>query len=389
MKKQIATLLALALLVLTGCTAAGNVRTQTDETAANTAAVEQIEEQQAEQAKTEESAEQPEQETLTEESAEQPEDAPAASEAEEEPTDVRVAALKGPTGMGMAYLMDAAQGGGTVGEELVDRYAIELSGDPSQVVSKVIAGEYDIACLPTNSAAAVYRKTEGQIRLLAVNTLGVLHILQYTADGTQAVTDWQGLRGQTIYATGQGANPEYVLDYLLRANGLVPGEDVTVEFCGTHDELTAKCAAGEIRFCMIPEPNATVVLNSVPGFSRVLDLSEAWAQTGSELMMGCVVVQKAFADAHPDAVERFLSAYEESVNRVLQDPQAAAALIAQCGIVPSEAVALQALPGCHLTFVAGSEELRQALEPYYQVLFAANPSSVGGALPDEAFYVWK
>ena len=300
---------------------------------------------------------------------------------------VHVAAIKGPTGMGMIYLIDEASGGHPAPEVNLTDYEIEVSGDPATVVSKVIAGEYDIACLPTNSASVVYNRTGGQIQLLALNTLGVLHLLQNTSDGAQPITSWDQLRGQTIYATGQGANPEYILNYLLRANGLEPGVDVTVEFVGAHDELVARCATGDVTFCMVPEPNATTVQASMPDYVRVFDLTEEWNKVVSNgsLVMGCVVVQKDFAQAHPAVVEKFLEQYEASINWVLDNPEAAADLLAQYEVIPAAPVALKALPGCNLTFVSGSD-MQPMLEDYLNVLFAADPTAVGGSVPDAGFY---
>ena len=314
-----------------------------------------------------------------------PAGAPPALAFDETAGTVNVAGLKGPTGMGLTYLMDAANGGQTVGEATAYDYAVTVSGDPTEVVAKVIAGEFDIACLPTNSAAAIWNKTGGQVQLLALNTLGVLQILQNTADGSAPVTGWADLAGRTIYATGQGANPEYALNYLLRQNGLEPGTDVTVEFCGTHDELVAKCVAGEAGVCMLPEPNATVVTLKAPDYQKVLALNDAWNATGSAMVMGCVVVQKAFAEAHPAVVADFLTAYEASVGWVLENQTQAAALMEQYGILPSQAIAEKALPDCALTCITGGE-MQPALGPYYQVLFDADPASVGGAIPGAAFY---
>ena len=93
-----------------------------------------------------------------------------------------------------------------------------------------------------------------------------------------------------------------------------------------------------------------------------------------------------FAKNNPDAVVRFLEEYEKSIEAVKADPDHAAQLCEQYGIVPKAAIAKRAIPDCSLTFVAGAEEIRATLEPYYQVLFDANPASVGGAVPDEAFY---
>ena len=303
-------------------------------------------------------------------------------EAPYEAVDVTVGTIKGPTGAGMAKLMEEA-GAGTA----ANNYQFTLSADPSEVVTKVIAGEFDIACLPTNSAAVVYQKTQGKVQLLALNTEGVLHILQNTADA-EPITQWEQLKGKTIYTIGQGANPEYVLDYVLKGHGIDPDNDVTIQFCTAADEVIAACASGEAEFCMLPEPNVSVLSTKVEGFTSVLDLTDAWNEIvddGSILTQGCVVVQQSFAQEHPQAVKKFLEEYEASIRFITEDQEAAAALLAQYEIVPSEAIALKALPGCHIIFRAG-EEMKQSIEGYYKVLFDADPTSVGGQLPDDDFY---
>ncbi len=371
MKKLIAMLMTAAML--TGlCSACGNTQT----TSSVASAQETAASVQEAVAPTQEAVQESAQEAA---SLEEP-----ASLVEEayEGIDITVGTLKGPTGAGMAKLMEETEAG-----TAANNYQFTLSADPSEVVTKVIAGEFDIACLPTNSAAVVYQKTQGKVQLLALNTEGVLHILQNTVNG-EAVTDWAQLKGKTIYTIGQGANPEYVLDYVLRGHGIDPDADVTIQFCAAADEVIAACASGEAEFCMLPEPNVSVLTGKVEGFTAVLDLTDAWneiVEDGSILTQGCVVVQSSFAQEHPQAVKKFLEEYEASIRFVTEDQEAAAKLLAQYEIVPSEAIALKALPGCHIIFQAG-EEMKKSIQGYYQVLFDADPTSIGGQLPDDGFY---
>ena len=298
------------------------------------------------------------------------------------PVEIRVAAIKGPTGVGMSKLMEESAAGNTE-----NQYAFTLIGEAAEVVTKVIAGEFDIACLPTNSAAMLYQKTQGAVKLLALNTAGVLHMMQNTTE-SEPITNWEDMKGKTIYCLGQGANPEYVLDYVLAGNGIDPDKDVNIVFCAAADEIIAACAAGDCDICMLPEPARSTLVAKVPGFTPIFDMTDAWDQVvtdGSMLTMGCVVVQKDFYEAHPEAVEKFLEEYEASINYVQENPDEAVALIVAHGIVPSEAIARAALPGCNILFLAG-QEMKDAISGYYQVLYDADPTSVGGAVPDEEFY---
>ena len=289
---------------------------------------------------------------------------------------INVLALKGPTGIGMVQMMD--QNDGT--------YAFALAGAPDEAVAAVASGSADIAAVPTNLAATLYNKTNGNVQLLALNTLGVLHILE-AGESIQSVED---LAGRTLYATGQGSTPEYVLNYILSQYGLT--DQVTVEYKAEHSELATLAAAGEVDLVMLPEPNVTSVLMNNADFREALDVTELFGQAaekagqgGTVLSMGCVIVRRDFAEQNPEAVSAFMDAYAASVAFVNADVEAASALVEEQGILPKAAVAARAIPNCHIVFVEG-EEMKAQIEPFFQMLYDANPASVGGALPGEDFY---
>ena len=301
-------------------------------------------------------------------------------EATPDPVDIQVGVLKGPTGIGAAYLMDAVN----AGQAGYSQYKITLGGAPTEFGPMLISGELDIAAIPTNLAATLYNRTEGGITLLALNTLGVLYILE-NGDSVQSMSD---LAGKTIYATGQGSNPEYVLHYLLRCNGLEPGEDVTIEWRDS-DELSTLMAAGEIDLCMLPVPAATAVQIRNADVRAAIDLSAEWDALGldSSLVMGCVAVRTEFYEAHPEAVAQFMADYRDSVERVMAetDTQALGSLLAELEIVGNAAIGAAALPDCNLCYIDGAE-MERVISGYYQVLFDSDPSSIGGALPGADFY---
>ena len=306
-----------------------------------------------------------------------PSPSPAPDGGAAERPQVRMAMLSGPTGMGAAKLM-ADNDAGTA----LNDYTVELAAQPTEIQSKLVNGDLDIAALPTNVAAALYNKTQGGVQLLALNTLGVLYILE-NGDTVQGLAD---LRGRTIYATGQGANPEYVLNYLLEKNGLDPASDVTIEWRSTGDEVSALMASGEAELAMLPVPAATAVLKQNSQVRAAIDLNDAWEAAGAAgtFTMGCVVVRTEFAQENPQAVENFLTEYAASIDYVLNNQEEAAALIAQYGITPSQPIALAAIPQANLVCVTGLDMLD--IQSYYEVLFQADPKSIGGSIPDSAFY---
>ena len=291
-------------------------------------------------------------------------------------TEINLGLLNGPTGMGAAKLLADNDAGGTV-----NHYTVTLGSDPAnEIVPKLNSGELDIAALPTNVAANLYNKT-GKVQLLALNTLGVLHILE-NGDTVNTLAD---LSGRTLYAINQGTNTEYVLDYLLTQNGLDPETGVDIQW-RTSEEVTSLMASGEIDLCMLPVPAATTVLMQNADVRDAVDLSDAWEESGAAgtFTMGCVVVRAEFAQEHPEAVAVFLSEYEASINFIKDNPEEGAALIEQYGIVPKAAVAQAAIPQANMIFTAGAD--MKSISSYYEVLFAADPESIGGSIPDDAFY---
>ncbi|WP_297241162.1 ABC transporter substrate-binding protein [uncultured Flavonifractor sp.] len=291
-------------------------------------------------------------------------------------TEINLGLLNGPTGMGAAKLLSDNDAG-----ETVNHYAVTLGSDPANdILPKLNNGELDIAALPTNVAANLYNKT-GKVQLLALNTLGVLHILE-NGDTVNSLAD---LNGKTLYAINQGTNTEYVLDYLLTQNGLDPDTDVDIQW-KTSEEVTSLMASGEIDLCMLPVPAATTVLMQNSDVRDAVDLSDAWTQSGANgtFTMGCVVVRTEFAQENPQAVQDFLTEYEASINYIKDNPEEGAALIEQYGIVPKAAIAQAAIPQANMIFVAGQD--MKSISSYYEVLFAADPESIGGSIPDDGFY---
>lgn len=300
-----------------------------------------------------------------------------------EPVDINIVALKGPTGMGMAKLMEDASSEAVEG----DHYEISLASAPDEITGKVINGSVDIAAVPTNLASVLYQKTEGQIQVVALNTRGVLYLLE-NGESIQSIAD---LKGKTIGATGQGSTPEYVLNYILTKNGIDPQKDVTIQWSTEHSELATLMSSGKVDIGMLPEPNVTAVLSANADVRVALDMTEEWnkvAGEDSDLTMGCLVVQKKFAEENKQALDRFLKAYSESVEYVNTNIDEASQLIETHGILPKAAVAKKAIPNCNITYIDGTE-MKSILSSFLQVLYDANPASIGGAMPDDAFYYKK
>ena len=305
---------------------------------------------------------------------------PAADDSDElTPAEVNLYVLSGPTGIGAMNLWAAADAG-----ETANTYHITMPGANDEVVAALSNGQADIAAVATNLAATLYNKTDGGVTVLAVNTLGVLSLL---GNGGEAASI-ADLAGRTIYAPGQGANPEYILRYVLRGNGLDPDRDVTLRFVGEGSELLTVWQTDPEAVILAPQPVATSILMQNENARTLFDMTEEWDKVSggeSTLMMGCVIVRNAFLQEHPDAVTLFLQEYAASIEKAQSDAAGTAALCEQYGLIPKAALAEKALPYCGLTFVTGAE-MKAGLSGYLQVMFDADPKSVGGAMPDDGFY---
>lgn len=301
---------------------------------------------------------------------------------------VHLGLLSGPTGMGAAKMLadnDEAYAqveAGTYEGGTLLRYEVTLGSDPANdIVPRLTNGELDIAAIPTNLAATLYNRTDGGIKLLALNTLGVLHILE-NGDTVNSLAD---LEGRTLYATGQGSNPEYVLNYLLEANGLDPAADVDIQWLAS-EELTARMASGDIDLCMLPVPAATTVMMQNSDVRDAIDLNDAWTESGAQgtFTMGCLVARTEWLEGNSELVPGILEEYAASIDYANSNPEEAAALIEQYGIVPKAAVAQAAIPQANMVCITGED--MKGIADYYQVLFDADPTSIGGAIPGEDFY---
>ncbi|MED9933018.1 MAG: PhnD/SsuA/transferrin family substrate-binding protein [Catenibacillus sp.] len=298
------------------------------------------------------------------------------------PVDVRVMALKGPTAMGMVKMMDDAEAGKLTNEN----YNFTIAASVDEVTPKLVKGEADIAAVPANLASVLYNNTEGGVQVLAINTLGVLYIAE-NGDTIQSVKD---LAGKTIYASGKGATPEYVLNYILSANGLDPQKDVTIEWKSEHSECVAAMTKDDTAIAMLPQPFLTTAQTKNENIRAALDLTEEWekvqenADEKSSLLTGVVVVRTDFAKENPEAVADFLDHYKASVEFVNSDVDTGAALVGKYDIVP-EPVAKKAIPECNIVYIDGAD-MKAQLSGYLSVLMEQNAKAVGGQLPGDDFY---
>ena len=291
---------------------------------------------------------------------------PAAAYGQDNP--LSVATLAGPTGMGMIQLFDNPD------------YNMSLLTTPDQISPKIISGETTVAAVPSNLAAVLYNKMKGGIKIVSVNTMGVLYIVE-NGDTVNSIED---LAGKTLYATAQGSTPEYALNKILKENGL---DDVTVEFMNAHADLANAVAAGDVKLALLPEPFVSAVLAQNKDVKVKLDINAEWQKIfgeGAGMPMGVTVVSSAFAE-DTASMNKLIADFTASVDYVTSDPDNAAKDIVAKQIIGAEPVAKAAIPRCGISFITG-EDCKAILDDYFKMMFESNPESVGGAVPSDDIY---
>ena len=296
---------------------------------------------------------------------------------------VVVAALKGPTSMGLVSLMERAEREET---DISYEFIMETSADT--LLPMILKGEADIALVPANVASVLYNKTlasdmaGNEIVVIDINTLGVL----YMVTGNDSVSGIKDLEGKTVYLMGKGTTPDYVLNYLLTENQV---ENVTLEYKSEATEVAAVLANDPEAIGLLPQPFVTAACIQNDSLKVALDLNQEWealqGEGGSSLVTGVTIVKRNFAEEHGDLIRRFMAEHKASIEDVNSNPEKGAALVVKAGIVEKEPIAAKAIPNCNLTYLEG-KEMKQALSGYLEVLYGQNPEFIGGALPQDDFY---
>ena len=298
----------------------------------------------------------------------------------EEKVTVKVGALKGATTLGLLPLEDKAANG-----EAGENYEFSMMTAADELLPMMIKGELDIALLPSNVASILYQKTNGGVTVIDINTLGVL----YMVSGDSSVTGVENLAGKTIYLTGKGTTPDYVLHYILSGNGMDADSDCTLEYKSEATEVAALLAENPDAIGLLPQPFVTAACAQNDALSVILDMNAEWeklqGEDGSRLVTGVTVVRNEFLQEHENAVATFMEEHQASAQSMNSDVENGAKLAAASEIIAKEPIALKAIPKCNITYIDGAD-MKQALSGYLEVLYEQNPESIGGALPGDDFY---
>lgn len=379
-KKAITILMSLVLAIasVTGCGAVAQESTETDNAAVESGTAEDVND--------DSEAEDANDTSETEDVNDTGESEVVNDAGDHEDVHIRIGSLKGPTSMGLVYLMDQADKG-----ETANNYEFTMTAAADELLPSMLSGDLDIILIPANVASVLYNKTEGGVSVIDINTLGVL----YMVSGDDTIRSMEDLKGRTVYLTGKGTTPDYVLKYLLKENGLAE-TDVTLEYKSEATEVAALLAEAPEAIGVLPQPFVTAACAQNEKLSVVMDLTEQWDMVQDEegsvrdgiksrLVTGVTVVRNGFLVEHKEAVDKFMEEHAASAAYANDHVEETAELVAAAGIIEKAPVAVKAIPKCNITYMDGGD-MREALSGYLAVLCEQEASSVGGGLPGEDFY---
>jgi NitT/TauT family transport system substrate-binding protein len=294
---------------------------------------------------------------------------------ERDGADYTIAALKGPSAMGMIRLIDSLNRGSGHSVE------VQILNEPLQVRKMMLDGTADFAILPTTMAAIMYNKGL-KYKLIGIPCWGTL----YLAGSDTLVKRWEDLRDKRIHVMARGMTPDVMFRHLLVKNGLDPDMDVILDYSfPTHIDLANAVAAGQAALGILSEPLASLVTLKNSDIRIIFNLETEWSKKEDiEITETAFLGSESILSDEPELVGKIIDSYRHSSGWVNQYPDSAAVLIVRYGILPDAAVAAHAIPGSNLRFVRAAE-VEAEIEDYLNVFYKLNPDIVGGKLPDEDF----
>ena len=381
MKKRVLALICSGVVMasaITGCSSSETATQEDNQSTSQESAEETVEESDLAEKDSEEA--EPSEETESEDTDGSQEDEAETEDTAESDASyevVRVGSLKGPTTMGLVNLMQDSENG-----EAIGTYEFTMATQPDEIMASFVSGDIDIALVPANVAAVMYNKTEGGVRLVDINTLGVL----YCVTGDESIKSVADLAGKTVLTTGQGATPEYAMNYLLEKNGVT---DCSLEFKSEATEIAAVLQEDPTQIAILPQPFVTVAEMQNEELKTAFGLTDEWEKVSedSQLITGVTVVRAEYLEEHKAEVENFVKEHAKSAETAVSEVEATSELVAKYGIIEKAPVAAKAIPECNIVCISG-DDAKTALSGYLQTLFDADPKAVGGNLPAEDFYIW-
>ncbi len=314
--------------------------------------------------------------TQKEEAVEETTD-PAVETEEEEPVVLNVRMPAGAPTISMLKMLKESPL--ELGNVILDFESVK---SPDLMAPLLMAGEADIAVIPTNLAPKLYNKGV-PITLLGTSVWGILYVVSH-----EEIESFADLKGQEIHLIGRGLTPDIIVRHLLLQNNINPDEDVTLIYLSGAKDLAPAFLGKKSQVSLMPEPMLSSVLMRNKETIVAFDLQEEWEKvTGLDggIPQASLVVRNEILEKHPEVVLAFIEKYQEAIAWVNENPALAGKYAEELEIVAKGKVIEMAMPRLNIVFVS-APEARERLEAYFKVLKDHSAEFIGGKLPSDAFY---
>ncbi len=302
-------------------------------------------------------------------------------------TQIKVGFLAGPTGIGMAKMINDYGGVDAEGQYDFIKYTA-----PKTAMTDLKAGIIDFACVSTEVAAQFFNNGT-DLQVLAINCLNSICLLTNDNVTVNNITD---LEGKTIYTSAQGT-PKLILKALLDAYGVnatiahTIGESENAITINSPDQIAPVIVQNKADIVLAP---VHIAFNAMakPNVSHKisLDIDALWDEKfDTPIAMGCIVARRSFIEEHPNAVKNFLKEYKASIEFMsnTENNETAAKYVVDSTVLPDLEPAKGALNALSdgIKYIDG-DEMKAILKNIYGV-YGLN--TIGGKLPSDDFYYGK
>lgn len=295
-------------------------------------------------------------------------------------------------------------------------YEVTTYNSAQEAAELIKNSSADVAALPLDVAAKLFNETNGGVKILSVIDLSNLQVV--TSMGS--LNSPEALKGKTVFATGKGTVYEHIINHVLSENGIDPEKDVDIQYSDDPAALVKQAIADKKGNFILPEPYATQIVagtlveqpanpttqtateadilsedsetttakktSTTSIFGKKIDFAREFGKlNNSPLVYGCVVARTEYINANPDIISEFMTFCEVSVNFIGGNIEQATIFFTSNGYFDTDLACYNSIISSNLTFLDG-EALKTGVSKALEILYAADPTPIGGALPDESFY---
>lgn len=114
---------------------------------------------------------------------------------------------------------------------------------------------------------------------------------------------WSDLKGKYIIGGRKGGVPEMALEYVLKKNDLIPGENVTVDTSVQFALMAGAFTGGQGDYVTLFEPTATMLEKEGKGF-----ILTSVGKDSGEIPYTAYFAKKSYIDKNPEIIQKFTNA---------------------------------------------------------------------------------